>query len=111
LELFMPMALINPRIKILDPATITAEEGCLSFPGIYGNVDRPNHIEVTFQDATRAHHCMECDGLLARVVLHEVDHLNGVLYIDRMDATTLQDISGELKKLRKQPKQTSQDLS
>ena len=102
LELLMPMALINPQVRVLDDDTVTAEEGCLSFPGIYGNVDRPNHIEVTYQDINGSHHSLECDGLLGRVVQHEVDHLNGVLYIDHMEEATIKELNFELKKLRKQ---------
>jgi peptide deformylase len=102
LELIMPMALINPQVKVIDEDPVTAEEGCLSFPGIYGDVDRPDHIEVTFQDIDGAHHALECNGLLARVIQHEVDHLNGILYIDHMEETTLKDLAEELKKLRKQ---------
>jgi len=85
LELFMPMAMANPRITVA-PGTdeLIYEEGCLSFPQIRGDVVRPDAITVTFQDAHGIPHTLRGDGLLARCIQHEADHLNGILFIDRM---------------------------
>ncbi len=101
-ELIMPMALINPKIEVLPSLETVYEEGCLSFPGINGNVRRPDKIRVSFKDHQGDSHVMECNGLLGRCVQHEVDHLNGVLFIDRMDEESLKGVESRIKKLKKQ---------
>ncbi|MDR0902106.1 MAG: peptide deformylase [Opitutaceae bacterium] len=85
LELFMPLLIANPLVKPRAAAGSSAdEEGCLSFGKIRGEVERPDEIAVTFQDAQGVPHTLACNGILARCVQHETDHLNGVLFIDRM---------------------------
>jgi peptide deformylase len=86
LDLFMPMVLVNPQITV-TPGTddYIYEEGCLSFPEIRGDVIRPDAITVKFQDQHGVPHELTCDGLLSRCIQHEVDHLNGTLFIDRME--------------------------
>jgi peptide deformylase len=85
LELFMPMLIANPVIKKHAAAgTETDNEGCLSFAKIRGEVERPDEIMVTFQDARGVPHALICNGILSRCIQHETDHLNGVLFIDRM---------------------------
>ena len=101
-ELIMPMALINPTVELLPSSETTYEEGCLSFPGITGSVVRPDQVRVSFQDENGDPHVMECNGLLGRCVQHEVDHLNGVLFIDRMDKESLKIVEGRIRKLKKQ---------
>jgi peptide deformylase len=78
------------------------EEGCLSFPDIRGNVARRESITVKFQDEKGLPHSLTCDGLFARCIQHEVDHLNGVLFIDRMDAKTRGQIEDAVKTLAKE---------
>jgi peptide deformylase len=102
LELFMPLTLVNPELQIVPEPTDSYEEGCLSFPEIRGDVVRPDEVTVKFQDATGVAHTLRCNGLLARCVQHEADHLNGVLFIDRMDKAVLAAIDPELKALKKQ---------
>jgi len=103
LELIMPMALVNPEIRTPYPDEATIyEEGCLSFPGITGDVVRPDLIEVSYRDEHGTPHVMKCDGLLGRCIQHEVDHLNGVLYIDRMTKKVRQSIDAEIKELAKE---------
>jgi len=85
LELIMPMALINPEVLALPSPREPYNEGCLSFPEIRGDVIRPTQILVRFQDVHGTAHELRCSGLLARCVQHEVDHLNGTLFIDRME--------------------------
>ncbi|MDR0353831.1 MAG: peptide deformylase [Opitutaceae bacterium] len=85
LELFMPMMIANPVIKKHAAAgSETDSEGCLSFGKIRGGVERPAEITAMFQDAQGVPHTLVCNGLLARCIQHETDHLNGVLFIDRM---------------------------
>lgn len=107
LELFMPLALVNPQVTAVPEPTTIYEEGCLSFPEIRGDVVRPDEITVKFQDPTGHAHVLRCNGLLARCVQHEVDHLNGVLYIDRMTKDVLAALEPELKTLKKQTREAA----
>ena len=105
LDLFMPMAIANPQVTVVKgtPETVF-EEGCLSFPKIRGDVVRPDAIEVKFKDQAGVPHILKCDGLFARCIQHEVDHLNGVLFIDRMDKKTRASIDDAVKALAKETK-------
>lgn len=82
------VALINPEIIERDGAEI-AEEGCLSIPGLYGDVERAITVKVKALDKKGRESTWELTGLSARVVQHEVDHLDGVLFIDKVDPATL----------------------
>ena len=73
--------LINPKL-IEQNGIQEGEEGCLSFPGIYANVKRPQHVKVEAQDVKGEKHILEADDYLARAFLHEMDHLNGKVFID-----------------------------
>ena len=99
-SLLMPMALANPEVSPLPSDEYYYEEGCLSFPEIRGEVARPERISVKYQDLEGNVHQLECDGLLARCIQHEVDHLNGVLFIDRMEKKTFAEIKKEVKELK-----------
>jgi peptide deformylase len=99
-SLLMPMSLANPKVKVLPGDEYYYEEGCLSFPGINADVARPERIFVTYQDLDGVEHSLECDGLLARCIQHEVDHLNGVLFIDRMEKQTYAEIKKEVQELK-----------
>src|SRR2546422_1837188 len=80
---FMPMALINPAVRPFgDPAS--GPEGCLSFPEIYADITRPESVEVEALNAKGEKMHFKAGGLLSRAIQHEVDHLNGILFIDRM---------------------------
>lgn len=101
LDLIMPIALINPVVEVVPEPKEAYEEGCLSFPEIRGDVVRPETIRVRFQDVHGQPHEMICDGLLARCVQHEVDHLNGILFIERMSKAVLAKLEPQLKELKK----------
>ena len=101
-DLIMPMALVNPKVELLTSVDTEYEEGCLSLPGINGTVVRPDKVRVRFEDPKGNPHVMECNGLLGRVVQHEVDHLNGILFIDRMEKESLKTVESRIKKLKKQ---------
>ena len=79
-----PMVLINPEIRSFGSAIETYEEGCLSIPGVYLNVVRPSVVEVTYRDELGKPQRIKADGLLSRCIQHEMDHLNGVLFVDRV---------------------------
>ena len=77
------IALVNPEIEWTSDEEESFEEGCLSIPGINVDVDRPIHVRVKAQDETGADRRVEASGLEARVIQHEIDHLDGVLILDR----------------------------
>ena len=105
LELFMPMVVVNPKLSVArkTPA-VSLEEGCLSFPEIRGEVVRADVVSAKFQDAAGLPHALECTGLFARCLLHEADHLNGILFIDRMDKAVRSSIDEAVKALAKSTK-------
>ena len=102
LDLIMPMAIINPKVTITDATEDVYEEGCLSFPGVNGKVDRPIGVRCEFQDTEGNPHVLEADGLLGRCILHEVDHLNGRLFIDIMQKRDLKKNEAKIKKLKRE---------
>src|SRR5665213_3752517 len=105
-DLIMPMVLANPVVIPSPAATVaSAEEGCLSFPEIRGEVERPSAIAVRFHDERGGAHLLTCDGLFARCIQHEVDHLNGVLFIDRMPKEVRAELDPVVKALAKKTKQ------
>jgi len=77
-------ALINPRVVKSSEETETADEGCLSLPGLRGAVERPARVTVRGQNRRGKEQTIEAEGLLARCFQHEIDHLDGILYTDRM---------------------------
>ncbi len=79
-----PLVLINPEISAAGASLNTYEEGCLSIPGVYLNVVRPSVVEVSYRDDMGRPRRLKADGLLARCIQHELDHLNGVLFVDRV---------------------------
>jgi peptide deformylase len=98
-DAFMPLVLINPEIKpAADP--VEAPEGCLSFPEIYADITRPESIEVTAMNAKGGPLTFRCGGLLSRAIQHELDHLNGILFIDRMKLEDKTDLKPQLNELQ-----------
>jgi peptide deformylase len=79
-----PLVLINPEITAVGGSICTYEEGCLSIPGVYLDVVRPSVVELSYRDAMGRPKRMKADGLMARCIQHEMDHLNGVLFVDRV---------------------------
>jgi peptide deformylase len=100
----MPLTLINP---VVTPVAEKAEgsEGCLSFPEIFGEINRPESVEVTALNEKGKPISFRCGGLLARAVQHETDHLNGILFIDRMDKKVKEEIQPELDELQAETKE------
>jgi peptide deformylase len=81
-----PVTLINPEVVARSEKLATREEGCLSLPGQYADVTRPAEVTVRYMDADGAERQLEAEGLLAACVQHEIDHLDGVLFIDHLSA-------------------------
>lgn len=101
LDLIMPMALANPKVSIIDQSEEVYEEGCLSFPDVRGKVTRPIGVRCAFQDTEGNPHILEATGLLGRCILHETDHLNGELFIDKMNKRDLQRMAPRIKKIKR----------
>lgn len=80
-----PLVLVNPTIKSFSNDICVAEEGCLSIPNVYLEVKRPQAVEVTFKDELGRPRTLQATGLLSRCIQHEIDHLNGVLFVDRVE--------------------------
>lgn len=99
-EVYEPLVLFNPEI-LSSEGEIVAEEGCLSIPDVTADVKRPERIVVEGINAERESIRIEADGLLARVLLHEIDHLNGVLFIDRIGGLKRRLLSDELLRLQR----------
>ncbi len=80
-----PVILINPKITRVSQELSVVEEGCLSIPGVYLDVTRPQAIEVSFKDEQGKPRKLQATDLLARVIQHEMDHLNGIMFVDRVN--------------------------
>ena len=79
-----PNVFINPEIISSSASLDTYEEGCLSIPGVYLNVVRPSSIKLSYRDEMGRQKKMNAEGLMARCIQHEIDHLNGVLFVDKV---------------------------
>jgi peptide deformylase len=91
--------MINPRITAVSSETDTFEEGCLSVPDIRCNVVRPTSIELTYQDEEGRSYSAKIDGLVARIIQHEIDHLEGILFVDRLSIANKALIRSKLRNL------------
>jgi peptide deformylase len=91
----MPLVLINPEIKPFGEM-VAGSEGCLSFPEIFGEISRPGFVDVKALNEKMKPIEFRAGGLLARAVQHEMDHLNGILFIDRMSKKTKEEIREQL---------------
>ena len=95
----MPLVLINPTLKLLGDYDV-GPEGCLSFPEIYADIPRPEAVEVRATDEKGQTLEFRAGGLLSRAIQHEYDHLQGILFIDRMDSDTRRRLRPELETLQ-----------
>ncbi len=95
-----PLVLVNPSV-VRAEGEWTMEEGCLSIPDIRDDVTRAETITIRYKDLDFNDQELEASGLLARVILHEIDHLDGVLFIDHLGAVKRKLLTGRLNKIRK----------
>jgi peptide deformylase len=100
----MPLTLINPEILKVE-GTQRNDEGCLSFPDISAPITRANRVTFAYTDLDGQRLTATASGLLARAVQHELDHLNGVLLVDRMSTLQRMAVAGQLRRLQQQAKQ------
>ncbi len=97
----MPLVLINPELKLAGEAEL-ATEACLSFPEITGEIERPKSVLARARMLDWSEIEIEASGLLGRAIQHEVDHLNGILFIDRMNSAAKAALSSRLKRMQKE---------
>lgn len=95
----MPLVLVNPEIKPVGDG-ISGPEGCLSFPEVYADISRPEFVEVKASNEKGKPIAFRAGGLLSRAVQHEVDHLNGILFIDRMDKKTKEEVRADIEEVQ-----------
>jgi peptide deformylase len=100
---FMPLVLINPELKLIGDL-VPGPEGCLSFPEVFAEISRPQFVDVKALNEKGKPVEFRCGGLLARAVQHETDHLKGILFIDRMEKKTKEELKPELDALQSETK-------
>jgi peptide deformylase len=100
------LVMINP-VVVDEEGTISLEEGCLSIPELRAEVDRAERIRVRFRDDNFDEKELTAEGFLGRVILHEIDHLNGILFVDRIGKTRKTFLNSELKRIKKGEVDTS----
>ena len=98
-----PMFFVNPLIKNKDKEKTTYEEGCLSVPNYFAEVDRPKYCEVEYLDYSGKSKILKADGLLATCIQHEMDHLEGILFIDYLSKLKKTMIVKKLSKKKNNP--------
>jgi peptide deformylase len=106
----MPLVLVNPEIEI-GPEKEIASEGCLSFPEITGDIERASWAKVRAQNLEGESVEIEATGLLARALQHEIDHLNGILFIDRMSSVAKAALASRLKRMQRETQMTARPES
>jgi peptide deformylase len=98
-QAFMPLVLINPEVTGVGD-TVAGSEGCLSFPEIFAEISRPGQANVLATNEKGEKIEFRCGGLLARAIQHELDHINGVLFIDRMTRADKDELKPQLEELQ-----------
>lgn len=96
-----PLVFINPEVEVLDTTVRDYDEGCLSVPGFYESVERPEHVRVKALNEHGEAFELEPDGLTAVCIQHEIDHLNGKLFVDYLSPIKRQRIRKKLEKIHK----------
>jgi len=108
---FKPMVFINPEIVEYSDELVVFEEGCLSLPDLRADVERSEIIKIKYLDTDENEQILEADDWLARVILHEYDHLIGKMIPDRVDSRTKQKLKGELIKIMSREVATSYEIT
>jgi peptide deformylase len=103
-----PITLVNPEIVAVSEELATREEGCLSLPGQYADVTRPARVKIRYLDREGARQEIEAEGLLAACLQHEIDHLDGVLFVDHLSSLKRNMI---MRRLAKEMRQKREDAA
>jgi peptide deformylase len=105
-----PIVLINPEVTAVSKELATREEGCLSIPGLYADVTRPAVVKIRYLDQEGAKREIEADGLLAACLQHEIDHLDGILFVDHISALKRNMIMRKLAKAQRDKKDHQKEI-
>jgi len=97
-----PVVVVNPVVRSRSKETWEFEEGCLSIPGVTGDVIRSERIELEYQDVEGGHHNLTAEGMFARILLHEIDHLDGRLFIDYLSPANKSLLKPRLREIAEQ---------
>lgn len=97
-----PLRMVDPRVVAASDDDAVFEEGCLSLPGHYAEVSRPRHARIVWRDETGARREIEAEGLLAACIQHEIDHLDGILFVDRISRVRRSIILRKLAKAKRE---------
>ena len=100
-ENIKPMTIINPRIISRSDKKVKMEEGCLSIPDVRVEINRPEEITISYQDVDLKEHTITANDVLARVMQHEYDHLQGILFIDYLSEDQMKEIKRDLERIKK----------
>ncbi len=95
-----PKIIVNPEIMEIGDSIVTGEEGCLSFPGLFQMIERPEKVTIKSINFDGMEYFFEANGMVARVILHEIDHLDGTLFIDKLSPAQRRLIKGKLNKIK-----------
>jgi peptide deformylase len=95
-----PKTIINPEVVDTGGATVTGEEGCLSFPGLFQMIERLEKVTIKSLNLDGKEYFFEASGMVARVILHEIDHLDGILFIDKLSPAQRRLIKGKLSRIK-----------
>ncbi len=104
-----PIVLVNPEIVARSPELATREEGCLSIPGLYADVTRPARVKVRYFDQAGVKQEVEAEGLLSACLQHEIDHLDGVLFVDHLSILKRNMIMRKLAKQQREKRDADRD--
>lgn len=94
-----PLVIINPILKTIDSTPVTHEEGCLSLPGVRAEISRPSCIHLKARDRDNKPFELKAEGLLATCIQHEIDHMDGILLIDKLSPLKKSQINSQLRNL------------
>lgn len=108
--LYGPVAMVNPQIIFESEEQVELEEGCLSIPGVNAPITRPESIKVVYRDEEFKEQKLEVGGWLARVILHEYDHLDGILFLDHLSMFKRKLLSSKLREIAEGNKETAYPL-
>lgn len=98
------MTMVNPVVKARSEETAADEEGCLSVPGVRAEVTRPALVNVEYYDLDGKIYRVEADGLLARVMQHEIDHIEGTVFVERIPVDVKRELTLELRRIKREEK-------
>jgi peptide deformylase len=96
-----PLAMINPVLLSIDENMTPYEEGCLSFPEHFAEIDRPDKLKIEYLDENNKKKVISTDGFISRIIQHELDHLNGILFVDHLSRLKRDVIIRKMKKFKK----------